>query len=75
MDDRAFRADVWRYIAAEKIEMPSLYFSHRREVVERKGLLLARSPWNHLLDGEKWEEREVRFRTVGDDTGTGPGAL
>jgi sulfate adenylyltransferase subunit 2 len=63
--------DVWQYIAAEEIEMPSLYFSHKREVVEREGLLLARSPWNHLLDGERWEERVVRFRTIGDATCTG----
>jgi len=63
--------DVWQYVAAEGIELPSLYFSHPREVVDRDGVLLARSPWNHLLDGEKWEERVVRFRTVGDATCTG----
>jgi sulfate adenylyltransferase subunit 2 len=63
--------DVWQYVAAEGIEMPNLYFSHRREVVDREGLLLARSPWNHLLDGERWEERVVRFRTIGDATCTG----
>lgn len=63
--------DVWQYIAAEEIEVPSLYFSHRREVVNRDGVLLADSPWNELLPGETWEERTVRFRTVGDATCTG----
>jgi sulfate adenylyltransferase subunit 2 len=63
--------DIWQYIEAEGIEMPSLYFSHRREVVRRDGVLLARSPWNKLLDGERWEERTVRFRTIGDATCTG----
>ncbi len=63
--------DVWQYIQAEEIEMPSLYFSHRREVVERDGVLLARSPWNQLVDGEQWTERVIRFRTIGDATCTG----
>lgn len=63
--------DVWQYIAAEGIEIPELYFSHRREVVCRDGMLLARSQWNVLLDGERWEERMVRFRTIGDATCTG----
>jgi len=63
--------DVWQYIEGEGIEMPSLYFSHRREVVRRDGVFLARSPWNQLLDGERWEERTVRFRTIGDATCTG----
>ena len=63
--------DVWQYIAREKIEMPSLYFSHRREVVERDGVLLAKSPWNELLEGEQWEEMTIRFRTIGDMTCTG----
>ena len=63
--------DVWQYIAAEDVEMPSLYFSHRREVVRRDGVLLARSPWNQLLDGERWEELTIRFRTIGDATCTG----
>ncbi len=63
--------DVWQYIASEKIEIPSLYFSHRREVVDRRGILLARSDFNTLLPGEAYEERTVRFRTVGDVTCTG----
>jgi sulfate adenylyltransferase subunit 2 len=63
--------DVWQYIAEEKIEMPSLYFSHERDIVNRRGVLLANSPFNTLLPGEKYEKRIVRFRTVGDATCTG----
>jgi sulfate adenylyltransferase subunit 2 len=63
--------DVWQYILEEKIEMPSLYFSHEREVVDRRGVLLANTAYNTLLPGEKYEKRMVRFRTVGDATCTG----
>ncbi|MDG2283026.1 MAG: sulfate adenylyltransferase subunit CysD, partial [Longimicrobiales bacterium] len=63
--------DVWQYIADEEIPMPSLYFSHRRNVVERDGVLLAESEFNELLPGESWDERTVRFRTIGDATCTG----
>jgi sulfate adenylyltransferase subunit 2 len=63
--------DVWKYIARERIALPSLYFAHRREVVARGGQLLARSPWLPLMEGERYEERRVRFRTVGDATCTG----
>ncbi len=63
--------DVWQYIAAENIEMPSLYFSHERDVLERDGVLLARSEFNQALDGESWQRKTVRFRTIGDATCTG----
>ena len=63
--------DVWQYIESEGIAMPSLYFSHRRNVVERDGVLLAESEFNQLLAGEAWEKRTVRFRTIGDVTCTG----
>ena len=63
--------DVWQYIAAEQIEMPSLYFSHERDVLERDGVLLARSEFNQALDGESWQRKTIRFRTVGDATCTG----
>lgn len=63
--------DVWQYIAAEDIPMPSLYFAHSREVVERDGVLLAASRHNRLLPGESWVEKTVRFRTIGDATCTG----
>jgi sulfate adenylyltransferase subunit 2 len=64
--------DVWQYIFLEGIEMPSLYFSHQREVVRRKdGVILAKSPFIQLMDGEQWETSHVRFRTIGDMTCTG----
>jgi len=63
--------DVWQYIEAEGIPMPSLYFSHRRNVVERDGVLLAETEFNTLNEGESWEERTIRFRTIGDATCTG----
>ena len=63
--------DVWQYIAAERIPLPALYFTHRREVVLRDGVLLAKTPFIQLLPGETVETRAVRFRTVGDATCTG----
>ena len=63
--------DVWQYIAREKLVIPSIYFSHRRRIVNRNGVLLAESPYITLLDGERYEERTVRYRTVGDSTCTG----
>ncbi len=63
--------DVWHYIAREGIPLPDLYFAHRRKVVEREGLLLAKTPFISLLPGETVSERTVRFRTVGDATCTG----
>lgn len=63
--------DVWQYIAQEGIEIPNLYFSHRREVVNRRGVLLAKSPYITLSDDEHYEERTIRFRTIGDMTCTG----
>jgi sulfate adenylyltransferase subunit 2 len=63
--------DVWQYIAQEGLEIPSIYFTHRRRVVNRGGMLLAQSPYITLLGGEAYEERQVRFRTVGDMTCTG----
>lgn len=63
--------DVWQYIAREEIEIPSIYYSHRRRIVNRAGVLLAESPYLTLLEGEAYEERTIRFRTVGDATCTG----
>ncbi|MEK6475937.1 sulfate adenylyltransferase subunit CysD [Catalinimonas sp. 4WD22] len=63
--------DVWQYIAAEKMEIPEIYFSHDREVIERNGVLLARSEFLTLQKEEKYETRRIRFRTVGDMTCTG----
>ena len=63
--------DVWRYIEAEQLELPSIYFAHRRRVIERDGILLAESEWITPLAGEHVEEASVRYRTVGDLTVTG----
>jgi sulfate adenylyltransferase subunit 2 len=63
--------DVWRYIEAEALELPSIYFAHRRRVIERDGILLAESEHVRARDGERAEELSVRYRTVGDLTVTG----
>jgi len=63
--------DIWQYIKAEEIDLPSLYFAHEREVVERNGSLLGVSDIVVPQDGEKVSTRQVRFRTIGDMTCTG----
>jgi sulfate adenylyltransferase subunit 2 len=63
--------DVWQYIAAERLEIPSIYYAHRREVVRRAGMWLATGPWIHARPGEEVAERTVRYRTVGDMSCTG----
>ena len=63
--------DIWRYIAAEGIELPAMYYAHQRDVVVRDGMLLATGPWTPAADGETVETRTVRYRTVGDMTCTG----
>ena len=63
--------DVWRYIATEELEIPSLYFAHRRQVFARDGMLYAFGPHTELIEGEEVFEESVRYRTVGDMTCTG----
>ncbi len=63
--------DVWQYIATEDIEIPSLYFSHKRRVFERDGTILAKADFIQLMEDEIIEEKIVRFRTIGDITCTG----
>jgi sulfate adenylyltransferase subunit 2 len=63
--------DVWQYIAADGVELPSIYYAHRRTVVRRDGMLLGVTPFLSLLADEVPEEALVRFRTVGDATCTG----
>ena len=63
--------DVWQYIKQEKIELPSIYFSHTRPVVNRGGVLIAESEYNTLLEGESYEEKVIRYRTLGCMTITG----
>jgi len=63
--------DVWQYLAAEKVELPSLYFSHERDVIERDGVLLADCGFINKKPGEKVYKETVRCRTIGDVTCTG----
>jgi len=63
--------DVWSYIERESLEIPSIYFSHRRQVFERDGLLLADNPYVARGEDEPLFEATVRYRTVGDMTCTG----
>ncbi|HQG38952.1 MAG TPA: sulfate adenylyltransferase subunit CysD [Chitinophagales bacterium] len=63
--------DVWQYIYQDKIEMPSLYFSHKRNVFERDGVWYADTEYMQKKPNEVAEERVVRFRTIGDITCTG----
>ena len=64
--------DVWQYIQREDIALPSIYYAHRRDVVERRGLLVPVTPLTPPRDGEQVVTRTVRFRTVGDITCTCP---
>src|SRR6195952_1579737 len=63
--------DIWQYIAHEEIDIPSIYFAHRRQVVRRDGMLLAVSDVVPPREGEEVFEETVRFRTVGDLSVTG----
>lgn len=63
--------DVWEYIKREKIELPSLYFAHKRKCIIRDGVILAASPFLPLKKGEKVTELTVRYRTCGDMPITG----
>jgi sulfate adenylyltransferase subunit 2 len=63
--------DVWDYIGQEGIDIPAIYYSHQRQVVERDGMLLSAGDHLTLKPGEEVSERTVRFRTVGDMTLTG----
>ena len=64
--------DVWQYIARENIALPSLYYTHTRDVIERRGLLVPVTHMTPPRDGETVQQRQVRFRTVGDITCTCP---
>ena len=63
--------DIWQYIKAEDLEIPSIYFAHKREVFERDGMLLATGPYVTPLGSETPFEQLVRYRTVGDMSCTG----
>lgn len=63
--------DVWNYIKRENISIPSLYFAHEREVVRRSNSWIPVSEFLKLEEGEKIENKKIRFRTLGDITITG----
>lgn len=58
--------DVWQYIARENLALPSIYYAHDRQVVQRQGLLVPVTPLTPPREGETPQLRKVRFRTVGD---------
>lgn len=62
--------DIWSYILQEGLELPSVYFAHKRKLVKRDGAFLAHSEYLNIVDSDEIEERIVRFRTVGDMTCT-----
>jgi len=64
--------DVWQYIARERLEVPSIYYAHRRPAVRRRGLIVPVTPLTPARAGETVEEISVRFRTVGDISCTCP---
>jgi sulfate adenylyltransferase subunit 2 len=63
--------DIWQYIATEEVELPSIYYAHRRRVFERDGMWLADTEFTTRQPGEEVVEKMVRYRTVGDATITG----
>lgn len=63
--------DIWQYIQIEQIDLPSLYFSHQREIIRRDGMLLGVTPFIQIQPHETPETLTIRFRTIGDATCTG----
>jgi len=63
--------DVWRYIQAEGVDLPSIYYSHERDVYRRDGMWLTAGPWGGPRPKETVQRRQVRYRTVGDGSCTG----
>lgn len=63
--------DIWMYIHQENVQLPSLYYTHKRPCIVRNGVILAITEYITVEDGEQVEEMEVRFRTMGDATITG----
>ncbi|MDV2422069.1 sulfate adenylyltransferase subunit CysD [Corynebacterium tuberculostearicum] len=64
-------SDIWEYIGARELALPSIYYSHEREVFKRNGMWLAPGEWGGSAEGEELETRTVRYRTVGDMSCTG----
>lgn len=63
--------DVWQYIYMESIEIPDLYFTHKRQVFNRDGVWMFKAPFMQLKENEELVEMDVRCRTIGDITCTG----
>ncbi|MDC0478216.1 sulfate adenylyltransferase subunit 2 [Flavobacteriaceae bacterium] len=63
--------DVWNYINKEELELPSLYFSHKRDCIIRDNMILAKSDYVKLKESDQIKEMTVRYRTCGDMTITG----
>jgi sulfate adenylyltransferase subunit 2 len=63
--------DIWKYIETEGIQLPSLYFAHKRNVINRNGTLYSMSDFLTPSDKESVTEKMIRFRTIGDMTCTG----
>ena len=64
--------DVWQYIEREKLELPEIYYAHKRDVIKRAGAIVPVTEFTPAKTGEKVENLTVRFRTVGDITCTAP---
>ncbi len=62
--------DIWQYLNENDIEVPSLYFAHKREVFQRDGMWMSKSPYIPNIEGEEFVETTVRYRTIGDVTCT-----
>jgi len=62
--------DIWNYIRREKIDLPSIYFAHEREVIDFQGQWVAVSPFIRLDETDQVQKVRVRYRTVGDMTCT-----
>lgn len=63
--------DIWQYIKLEAIDLPNLYFSHKRDCFVRNGVIMAVTEFTQPTDSEAVESMQVRFRTIGDTTCTG----
>ena len=64
--------DVWQYIEREKLELPNIYFAHKRDIIRRDGAIVPVTPVTPVRAGETVENIMVRFRTVGEITCTAP---
>lgn len=63
--------DIWQYIKLEAIDLPNLYFSHKRDCFVRNGVIMAVTEFTQPTDSETVESMQIRFRTIGDTTCTG----